>query len=161
MIKQVSSLFRCLKSLLIMSLVHLSQHISEVNLFNLHYLGLHIRFQNITAHSSHIPSTTKSLFYNLLQTYKRQNKNREDFHKMGQLLFQQLQDRGHEYKFKLLFKESPEKINRQQPTTIKQEEHNCQRQHPISTYNTTHTAYHDKQFKQHMPKHVHQHQIIL
>ena len=78
-------------------------------------------FLYIPAHSAHTPSTTKSLIYNLLRTYKRQNPEKNDFHNMGRLLFQRLHDRGHDYKnLKQLFKEILQKLNNQ---PIKQHTH--------------------------------------
>ena len=69
-------------------------------------------FLYIPTHSAHPKNTTKSLIYGLLQTYRRQNPDQKDFHRMGKLLFQRLRARGHTQEtLTTLFKEALRKLN--------------------------------------------------
>ena len=49
----------------------------------------------IPPHSMHPPGVTKSLIFGLLQTYKQQNTNPDDFQQMAKLLFHRLIARGY------------------------------------------------------------------
>ena len=77
-------------------------------------------FLYIPHHSAHPTNTVKSLIYGLLQTYQRQNPNRNDFRRLANLLFNRLQVRGHqtpqlnEYFNDALLKLQHKKLRKQQ-----------------------------------------------
>ena len=77
-------------------------------------------FLYIPHHSAHPTNTVKSLIYGLLQTYQRQNPNRNDFRRLTNLLFNRLQVRGHqtpqlnEYFNDALLKLQHKKLRKQQ-----------------------------------------------
>ena len=92
-------------------------------------------FLYIPPYSAHPKNTTKSLIFGLLQTYKCQNPNHQDFINIGKLLFQRLRDRGHTHSdLRTLFKDALYKLDKKlHLQTIKNNNLRTSNQRKIST----------------------------